>query len=248
MEFWTLVGALRNARPVFGLQALGLDGEQPVQQRVEQMAASYIEQMRGVQPHGPYALGGYSFGGLVAFEIAQQLSRVGERIEFLCLLDPYVNGRWLPWRAWLDYRRDYVSDRYRALRELPPLQRVAYVCKRLGVAARQLRRHGARRPLPLGPSTAALPPVLRRVRETMEGAMKIYKPRAYDAGPIVYVRATKRLEGHGDPLQLWQQIARGGLAVVEVQSDHVSLMFAPDVHTAAAALDRIAEPGTAAAS
>jgi acetoacetyl-CoA synthetase len=247
MEFWTLVGALRNARPVFGLQALGLDGEQPVQQRVEQMAASYIEQMRGVQPHGPYALGGYSFGGLVAFEIAQQLSRVGERIEFLCLLDPYVNEHWLPWRAWLDYRRDYVSDRYRALRELPPLQRVAYVCKRLGAAARQLRRHGGR-PLSSGPSTAALPPVLRRVRETMQGAMKIYKPRAYDAGPIVYVRATKRLEGHGDPLQLWQQIARGGLAVVEVQSDHVALMFAPDVHAAAAALDRIAAPGTAAAS
>jgi acetoacetyl-CoA synthetase len=204
------------------------------------MAASYIEQMRGVQPKGPYALGGYSFGGLVAFEIAQQLSRAGERIEFLCLLDTYVSERWLPWGAWLDYRREFVSIRYRALCELPRLERVAYVCKRLGVAVSQLLGHGARRPSPSGPSSAALPPVLRRVRESMRDAMLIYRPRAYDAGPIVYVRAVKRLEGHGDPLQLWQRLARRGLTVVEVQCDHVALMFAPDVHTAVAALDRIA--------
>jgi acetoacetyl-CoA synthetase len=243
MECWTLVGALRNARPVYGLQALGLDGEQPVQHRVEQMAASYIDQMRGVQPNGPYALGGYSFGGLVALEIAQQLSRAGERIEFLYLLDPYVAERCLPWAAWLDYQRAYLVDRYRTLRELPALRRVTYVCKRLGVMPKQLSGRGRRRSRAAGSSMAALPPVLRRVRETMSDAMKIYRPQAYDAGPIVYVRAAKRLEGHGDPLQLWHRLARRGLTVVEVECDHVELMFAPDVHAAVAALDRVAGGG-----
>lgn len=58
MECWTLIGALQSARPVFGLQARGLDGEEPAQRRVEDMAASYIEQMRTVQPAGPYAVAG----------------------------------------------------------------------------------------------------------------------------------------------------------------------------------------------
>jgi acetoacetyl-CoA synthetase len=96
MECLTLVNALHSRRPVYGLQAHGLDGEQPMHRRVEDMAASYVEQMRRVQPSGPYAIAGFSFGGLVAFEIAQQLSRAGERIELLCLLDTYVHEHFLP--------------------------------------------------------------------------------------------------------------------------------------------------------
>ena len=55
MECWSLVGALNSPRPVYALQAQGLDGERPPQQRVEEIAASYIEQMRRVQANGPYA-------------------------------------------------------------------------------------------------------------------------------------------------------------------------------------------------
>ena len=68
------------------------------------MARVYIEQMRTVQPSGPYALVGYSFGGLVAFEIAQQLIAAGEKIELLCLLDTYVNERYLPLVAWMRFQ------------------------------------------------------------------------------------------------------------------------------------------------
>ena len=104
MECWTLIGAMQSPRPVYGLQARGLDGEQPAQQRVEDMAASYIVQMRTVQPTGPYAVAGYSFGGLIALEIAQQLRRAGEPIELLCLIDTYADAHCLPWRARLRHR------------------------------------------------------------------------------------------------------------------------------------------------
>lgn len=77
-------------RPVFGLQARGLYGDQEPHETFEEMAASYLEEVRSVQPHGPYLLSGFSGGGLVAYEMAQMLRRSGERVDMLVMLDtPY---------------------------------------------------------------------------------------------------------------------------------------------------------------
>ncbi|SAL07268.1 acetoacetyl-CoA synthetase [Caballeronia arationis] len=237
MESWRLVRALRSGRRVFGLQALGLDGEKPAQQRVEEMATSYIQMMRTVQPEGPYCVSGYSFGGLVALEIGQQLRAAGEPVELVCLLDTYVHERCLPWLAWLRHQYGYIGRQRRALRTMSLAQRVAYVGMKLGAGADRVRlRVGrtARRP---EANNAGLPPVLMRVREAMRLAMTVYRPRAYD-GRVLYVRAARLAEGRGDPLPLWQRLARGGLDVAEVDSDHVAMMFEPDVGRVADALDR----------
>jgi thioesterase domain-containing protein len=74
-------------QPFYGLQPLGLDGEQSPFTRIEEMAAHYIEALRQVQPSGPYFLGGWSFGGLVAFEMAQQLLRAGHQVALLAIFD-----------------------------------------------------------------------------------------------------------------------------------------------------------------
>ena len=87
LEYYALANNLARDRPVYGLQSQGLDGKQPPLRRVEDMASHYIQEIRTVQPHGPYYLLGYSFGGLVAFEIAQQLMADGEPIDLLALLD-----------------------------------------------------------------------------------------------------------------------------------------------------------------
>jgi thioesterase domain-containing protein len=68
-----LARLLGEDQPVFGLQPQGLDGREPFLTRVEDMAAYYLRGVREVQPHGPYCLAGYSFGGFVVFEMAQQL-------------------------------------------------------------------------------------------------------------------------------------------------------------------------------
>ncbi|MBW4507360.1 MAG: AMP-binding protein [Scytonematopsis contorta HA4267-MV1] len=78
---------LEADQPVYGLQPVGLDGEQLPYTKVEDMASHYIREMQTVQPHGPYFIGGYSFGGIVAFEIAQQLYRLGEKVAFLAMVD-----------------------------------------------------------------------------------------------------------------------------------------------------------------
>lgn len=74
-------------QPFYGLQDPSLDGKRQPCARVEALAAQYIEAIRLVQPAGPYVLAGLSFGGLVAFEMAQQLRHGGEEVAFLALLD-----------------------------------------------------------------------------------------------------------------------------------------------------------------
>ena len=78
---------LGSDHPFYGIQARGLYGEQLPYTHIEDMAEHYIAAMRVVQPHGPYFLGGWSFGSVVAFEIAQQLQRQGQEVGLLVMLD-----------------------------------------------------------------------------------------------------------------------------------------------------------------
>ena len=79
--------AQRLHRPVFGLQAAGLDGEREALDDLPAMAALYVQALRERQPLGPYHLGGWSSGGLVAFEMARQLEEAGEAVARLVLID-----------------------------------------------------------------------------------------------------------------------------------------------------------------
>jgi thioesterase domain-containing protein len=83
-----LARRLGPEQPVYGLQSQGLDGQQPPLGSIEEMAALYLEALRTVQPQGPYRLGGWSMGAVVAFEMARQLHVRGEAVELLALIDP----------------------------------------------------------------------------------------------------------------------------------------------------------------
>jgi pristinamycin I synthase 3 and 4 len=76
-------------RPVYGLQARGLDGVTPLAPTLEAMVTDYIEQIRTIQPEGPYHLLGWSFGGAVAQAMAAELERQGETVALLALLDSH---------------------------------------------------------------------------------------------------------------------------------------------------------------
>ena len=85
--FGDLARQLGTARPFWALQAAGLDGEAAPVDDLERMARDYVAALRGAQPEGPYHLGGWSLGGLVAFEMARQLVEAGQVVATLAILD-----------------------------------------------------------------------------------------------------------------------------------------------------------------
>lgn len=80
---------LKEYQPYYVLQARGFDGE-PCLDRIEDIASHYLNAMREVAPHGPYLLAGECFGGIVAFEMAQQLIRQKEKVELLVLIECFI--------------------------------------------------------------------------------------------------------------------------------------------------------------
>lgn len=89
MCYFKLAQYLSADQPFYGLQAQGFYGEEPLT-RVEDMASLYIQAIQEFQPQGPYQIGGWSFGGVVAYEMAQQLHKQGQEVSLLAILDSYV--------------------------------------------------------------------------------------------------------------------------------------------------------------
>jgi phthiocerol/phenolphthiocerol synthesis type-I polyketide synthase E len=90
---------LGDDQPFYGLQAQGLDGSSSPLTTVEEMAALYVTEIRRVQSHGPYFLGGYCLGGTVALEVAQRLRAEGETVALLALFDT-MNWHKIPLTMW----------------------------------------------------------------------------------------------------------------------------------------------------
>lgn len=82
-----LAHLLGHDRPFYGLQARGLFGDAEPHTSLPEAAADYIAELRQVQPQGPYMLGGFSGGGITAYEMAQQLRDAGEEVSLLVMLD-----------------------------------------------------------------------------------------------------------------------------------------------------------------
>jgi len=87
-----LADSLPGDAPVYGIEARGVNGKDAPRRSVAAMARDYVTAIRRAQAHGPYRLGGYSGGGVIAYEMARQLSAAGEGIDKLVLLDAYAPG------------------------------------------------------------------------------------------------------------------------------------------------------------
>jgi len=85
--FVNLAREMAPDQPFYGISADRASGIEKTVPQIEGMAARYIEEIRRIQPEGPYFLGGYSFGGSVAFEMAQQLTAQGQNVALLAIID-----------------------------------------------------------------------------------------------------------------------------------------------------------------
>jgi len=96
---WCYSGLLQHIRgdyPIYGLQARSFNQPEILPQTLQEMVADYLDQIRAIQPGGPYHLLGWSFGGLVAYSLASHLQLQGEQVALLALLDTYPPDPELP--------------------------------------------------------------------------------------------------------------------------------------------------------
>jgi len=207
-------------QPVYGLQARGLDGTSPPCTRVEDMAAHYVQELRAAQPRGPYFLAGYCFGGLVAFEMAQQMVQAGDRVGLLAVFDifpgPARRTRGVPLspvqRA---LRRCLWRANFEAanLAALTARERIGYVFARAR-AARSILGRGLRERLRGDQPEGA---ALRAVARANRAATAAYVPRVY-SGRVVLFRPRYRWgREFVEPAFGWAGLAAGGLTVEVVR-------------------------------
>ena len=132
VPFFELASSMAtDGHPVYGIQAKGVDGLEEPLERVEDMAAFYLRSIRKVQPRGPYILIGYSFGGLVALEMAQSLQEVEEEVALLALVDAYPDPHYM------------LSRQRRRLGLQRTISRLAEIRRRSAGDANRLRRSRA---------------------------------------------------------------------------------------------------------
>ncbi|WP_406200670.1 amino acid adenylation domain-containing protein [Kitasatospora sp. NBC_01560] len=210
--------------PVYGLQARGLDGEDSrIAGSVEEMAADYVEQIRSVQPTGPYHLAGWSFGGLVAHEIAVRLTEAGERVALLANLDqtPYdeswteEEGYTVPTeRDVLETLLDFVGHDLAELRSQPlDHQRAMELIRARDSALGSLEERHIAAFVKVGINNHVL-----------SGA---YRPRRYDGDLLLFVSTV----GTDDPaaraeasVAAWQPYLTGTVVTHPVHAHHGHLL------------------------
>lgn len=208
-------------QPFYGLQARGLDGREEPLDKIESMAESYIAAIRTVQPQGPYRLGGYSFGGLVAFEMAQQLVRAGERVGLVALFGAGAPPFLPPEMAELvELGRQYADDHARLMYNTTVPEQ-----DRLHLDYDQFRRQ------------QPLPP-LQRVAAANGLAQVRYAPRPYAGRVVLFITREQQILCKSDPTLGWWMLCAGGVEVVPIAGNHLDTFEEPQVRDLAVNLDR----------
>jgi len=216
--------ALGPELPFYAVHPLGLDGR-PAPTTIEAMAAAHVEALRAVQPAGPYRLGGYCNGGLVAYEVARRLRKAGEPVEALVLVAAAADTRWRRLRA--------LSDGLASVFALPPEARLDAFARfrwwtlRLSRASTPFRvlldtvvRRG-RRNSELGVDASSLRN--RVLYEWYFRAALGYVPRAYPGSVLLFWPTDEPAHPPGDATMGWGALAQE-VTVHRIAAGHNSIV------------------------
>lgn len=230
-------------QPLYGLQAIGLDGAHQPFATIEETGTYFLRELRRVQPTGPYFLGGLSGGGVIAFEMAHQLVRQGESVGLLAMFDTYVPASL---RQNVPRRR---SDRLRyrfATRltlhwerwyEMRGRAKIAYLNKKSRIATRRFLRRGAE----WDEQESVLVRTYARVEDANRAQIARYVPQIYP-GHISFFRATQQPWNKRRQRALgWEGLARDGVEVFDVPGYHFSIIVEPRVRVLAEQLTECLE-------
>jgi thioesterase domain-containing protein/acyl carrier protein len=222
---WAELLSMRNYfdadQPVFQIQD-PLARRWQVKPRLELSARRYVEELRHIQREGPYQLIGYSFGGVIAYEMARQLLASGERVNFLGLLDTPAPGYVFPLSARLRMHTANAAQIRRMLGELRTrswLSRGTYIAHTVPAITRHRWFRSVLKRLPDDWRVPTPPGSIVRIH---------YHPNSYP-GHIVLFWATEGWARRDRTPDLgWARLAEGGLSVRAVPGNHRTMAYGPN--------------------
>ncbi|MDJ0598488.1 MAG: amino acid adenylation domain-containing protein [Crocosphaera sp.] len=230
---------LSSNQPLYALQAPGMDGQKSPYTSIPDLASYYIEAVKTIQPCGPYLLGGHSFGGLVALEMAQQLHKQGQAIALLVIMDTPApihgqvvesidDAKWLVKRAQVLERffGIHLEVDYTELQQLNSAAQYSYFLAKL--------RQGNLIPPDAGEQMICS---LLAVQKASHQALIEYIPQIYP-GKITLLRAARPLVEDSDgvfsqsfrqPDLGWSELTPEPVDVYDVPGDHITMLAEPYV-------------------
>ena len=231
LVFSNLAKGMDPDQPVYGLQARGLNGEEPFD-KMEDIAAYYVSEIINHNPDGPYCLAGYSFGGIVAFEMAKHLNAMGKTVKLLAIFDTNADNSdyYLPTKTRINrkikrqfpkmlfvvksfrsypkqtlmYQYRYFRNKFRALMEMTGM----------------INKEQA--------EEEQLTVYANRIHQAHHKAFCNYRMAPYD-GIVHLFRVKKRLYYVDDPEFLgWKPYALKGIKVHDIPGDHRTFLMPPN--------------------
>jgi len=232
---------LGDDQPFYGLQSQGLDGTSSPLTTVEEMAALYVTEIRRVQSHGPYFLGGYCLGGTVAFEVAQQLRAEGETVALLALFDT-MNWHKIPLTVWS--KSSHATQRLyfhaASFLSVDSEGKARFLKEKLGVLKSRIpvwrgmllsrfsngSNHAVSNSLLLG-----------KVWQANDRASWNYLAKPYP-GVVTDIRPAKQYRVFSKPDLKWDRLAQGGQESIVLPVNPAMMLVEPFVEHLAIALRR----------
>jgi thioesterase domain-containing protein len=217
-QFSKLATHIATKNPVYGIQARGIDGAEQPFDRIEDMSRFYLEALNQSYPNGPYILIGYSFGGLIALEMAQRLLQNGSCVPLLVLVDAYPHPRFLTSiqrkRLFLRRVRSHVDKLWR----LPLPGALSYFVR--GV---KNRLHIFSTPSEsLAEAQDGRSPALQLVKSKAYEALVNYKPKFYP-GKINFVATDEKTFFPEYPEPVWAHLT-DKLEVDIIPGNHLNIV------------------------
>ncbi|HMH62944.1 MAG TPA: alpha/beta fold hydrolase, partial [Bradyrhizobium sp.] len=221
--FLGLAELLAPDQPAYGLQAVGLDGKSARHTTIENMAAHYVQEIRSFQPEGPYYLGGYSMGGLIAFEMAQQLHRLSQRVALLVLFDTMPICV-IPWTVYGRAMASYLPERFvfhlRQWSEMPNRDRLDYFRGRWAALQCWIARNRSKSPVTAPPPADSQPSQVPGFADYYQALASAYRLHRYPGSVVVFI--SEDAKPHW--LSSWRHLVRGGVSLHRIPGKHLQLL------------------------
>jgi thioesterase domain-containing protein len=218
-HYHRLAGYMNPDQPFYALQAPGLDGSETPLETVDAFAEFYLRAVRGVQPKGPYRLGGYSFGSWIAFQMASRLIEQGDEVDLVAILgtDVPLSVSMPMVYEYVSFMAQYWEDFERnILRPFLPYE------TRIKGASGQDKHTG-------------LSPVLRVTIAHNKAALR-FEPKTQTVRLALFETVDQQFRTPLDPSRGWKRLSSRAVETYLVSGNHLSMLDEPHVQDLAAKL------------